>query len=235
MQKKYKTELHCHSRDASPCADESADGIVEKYVKYGYSTVVLTNHFSAVCHPTADYDKKSWAEKVRHFVNAYEILKDAAGDRLNILLGAEIRFPQYSNDYLVFGLTEEYLLVRENFYLADIQAFHDEAWRELVTIQAHPFRWNMHVVFPWAVDGYEVFNGHPGQNSANKAAAAYAEYYPEKIITSGSDHHDKEHVPTGGIVTDFEIKTNEELIEVLKGRRYSLITDEGIKEVPKNG
>ena len=32
---KYKTELHCHSRDASGCSSESVEGIFEKYLKYG--------------------------------------------------------------------------------------------------------------------------------------------------------------------------------------------------------
>lgn len=227
--RKYKTELHCHSRDASPCADESAEGIVEKYLRYGYSTIVLTNHFSSVCHPTPDYDKKSWKEKVRHFVHAYEILKDAAGDRLNILLGAEVRFPQYVNDYILLGLTEEYLLAHEDFYMTDVQSFHDIAWMDIIMVQAHPFRWNTHIMYPWAVDGYEVYNGHPGQNSANEAAIAYAKNYPEKIVTSGSDHHDTIHFPTGGIETDFEIKTNEQLLETLRSKKYSLIMEEDIR------
>ena len=40
----FKTELHCHSKDISPCSHQDVDGIVEKYTGSGYSSLVLANH-----------------------------------------------------------------------------------------------------------------------------------------------------------------------------------------------
>ena len=40
----FKTELHCHSRDISPCSHQDVDGIVEKYTGSGYATLDLANH-----------------------------------------------------------------------------------------------------------------------------------------------------------------------------------------------
>ena len=42
--KKYKTELHCHTVEMSGCASETAAAMIDKYVACGYTTVVLTNH-----------------------------------------------------------------------------------------------------------------------------------------------------------------------------------------------
>ena len=37
----YKTELHCHTAEASTCAHETAAATVEKYIRHGYTTLVL--------------------------------------------------------------------------------------------------------------------------------------------------------------------------------------------------
>lgn len=231
MKKIYKTELHCHSKDVSTCADESAEGIVEKYLRYGYNTVLLTNHLSLNCHSTEFFKDFTWEQKVDHFVNGYRKLKKAAeGTSLNILFGAEIRFPQYFNDYLLIGLTEEYLLSHENLYCTDVASFHKMSSADgLLLIQAHPFRPNLHIVDPEDVDGYEVYNGHPGWNSANDGAFRYAKNVGAKIITSGTDHHDTVHFPTGGIITSYEIKTMEQLMKTLKNGSYALIKEEEIR------
>lgn len=229
--KQYKTELHCHSRDVSTCSDESAEGIVAKYLRYGYKTIVLTNHLSLNCHSTEFFNGWSWEQKAEHFINGWKILqKAAAGSGLNILLGAEIRFPQYLNDYLLFGLTEEYLMSHENLYCTDVGTFHNMSKADgLLLIQAHPFRRDLHIVNPWDVDGYEVYNGHPYWNGANNAVLEYAKTIDGCIMTSGTDHHDTGHFPDAGIITDFEIKTNDELVSVLKSGNYSRIREEEIR------
>lgn len=226
--RKYKTELHCHSKEVSPCANEPAENIVEKYVRYGYSTIVLTNHLSRFAMDSA-VPNGTWREKAEFFIDGYRKLKKAAEGKLNILLGAEIRFPQHNNDYVIYGLTEEFLLSHENVYDTDVFTFHDNTWQDIITIQAHPFRCNQHIIFPWCVDGWEVYNGHPDQNSANEAAKAYAATHPGRIYTSGTDHHDDNHFPAGGIITDFEIKTNKQLLNVLRGGYYTLIEEEDIR------
>lgn len=228
---KYKTELHCHSRDVSTCSNESAEGIVEKYLRYGYSTILLTNHLSKNCHSTPQFEGKSWKEKCDHFVNGYHVLKKAAeGTPLNILFGAEIRFPENSNDYILIGLTEEYLYSHEDLYCVSVGKFHEQCYKDgMLLIQAHPMRRGMYINYQWDVDGWEVYNGHPTQVSSNSAAFEFARQYPEKHMTSGSDHHDTDHMPTGGILTDFEIKSVQQIYDTLKSGNYSLIMEEDIR------
>ena len=41
----FKTELHAHSEECSECACFPAEKVAEDYIKAGYTTLVLTNHF----------------------------------------------------------------------------------------------------------------------------------------------------------------------------------------------
>ena len=214
----YKTELHCHSRDASGCSNESAERIAEKYISAGYTTVCLTNHFD----PSSG-DDAHWETKIDRVYHALELLKEAAGPKLNVLMGLEFRFVQNINDYLVFGFDREYLLTRPDILKMGIRNFTLMARRDgILTIHAHPFRVGCTVVSPEDIDGIEVYNGHPGHNSNNDIAEAWAVKYG-KIMTSGTDHHNTDHLPRGGIVTDFPIKSEKELIETLISGNYRLI------------
>lgn len=226
---KYKTELHCHTSEVSRCAFENAEDTVEKYLKYGYSTVVLTNHLSPYSF-SIENESKCWKEKIDFFVDGYNKMKKAAGDRLNVLFGAEVRLRESPNDYLLFGITPEFLYSHENFYEMPLSKFYPEIiFPDYLLIQAHPFRAYMVIEPPYFVDGWEVYNGHPTQISNNEAVEVYAKSYENKHKTSGSDHHDADHFPTGGIETDFEIRTESELLKTIRSGNYSLIKEEDIR------
>ena len=217
----YKTELHCHSKDGSGCSHESVEGIVEKYLRYGYTTVCLTNHFD----PGGSIATlEEWRAKIARKYNAYEKLRACAGDRLTVLMGLEFRFTQNYNDYLVFGFTREWLEEQSGDLLRMGVGKFTELVRPLgmLTIQAHPFRFGMVTTNPDYVDGIEIHNGHPEHNSNNDIAEAWARKY-DKIMTSGTDHHNPHHMPGGGIRTDFPITSEKQLIDVLKSGDYTLI------------
>lgn len=219
----FKTELHCHSKDASGCSHESVEGIVEKYVKYGYSTVALTNHFDAGGNID---DIEQWKAKIDRKYAAYDKLVAAAGDSLTILFGLEFRFVQNSNDYLVFGFDRDWLINHTGEILKmGVRKFTEMARPDgILTIQAHPFRFGMVTTDPNSVDGVEVFNGHPGHNSNNDIAEAWGRKYG-KILTSGTDHHNPDHMPDGGILTEEKITSEKQLIDVLKSGSYELIRE----------
>ena len=139
----FKTELHCHSKDISQCARVSRQEIIDTFVNGGYSTIVLTNHLSqytvdAVC-------PNDWKGFVDKFYGAYESLKNDAEGKLNILFGAELRFNGSNNDYLVFGLTKEFLYEHPDIFDLHAEKFHNLAKENnMLFIQAHPFRnWMM--------------------------------------------------------------------------------------------
>ena len=229
---KFKTELHCHTSEVSHCAGECASDTVEKYLRYGYSTVVLTNHLASPNFRRMGYpDDSPWEDKAKMYIDGYYKMKEAAAGRLNVLFGAEIRFDELENDYLLFGMSPEFLLSHPDMYKMSLSEFYNEINHpnRFIIIQAHPMRYHMQNVLPWFVDGWEVYNGHPEQESHNNAARAYGEYFPAKILISGTDHHDASHFPAGGIETDYEIKTMDELMDTFRARSYTLIEDEEIR------
>ncbi len=223
----FKTELHCHM-NFSGCSNVSAAELVEKYVAAGYSTVVITNHFNDW------YIRREggFSTLVENYFAAVEEVRAAAGDRLNILLGMELSLRCMPNDFLLYGLTRE--AVEQMEPLLDCRPWQVRDFMHGIggiMIEAHPFRYGMTVVNPDEVDGLEVFNGHPGQNSHNEVAKHWALYWAEHhrrdgsyILTSGTDHHDSWHTPVGGIETEDEITSMDGLLAVLKSGNYNRLT-----------
>ena len=219
----FKTELHCHSKSISACARVSDEQIIEVFTTWGYSTVVLANHFSRGTkeHVKAD----SWEKWVNTYVAGYESLKEAAKGKLNILLGMELRFNENDNDYLVFGITKEFLLSHPDIFEMGPYNFHKLAKENgCLFIQAHPFRNNMTVIHPDMLDGVEVFNGHMGHDSRNDIADMWADKYG-LIKTSGTDFHYETSPANGGIITEEEITSMDQLVEILKSGNYTLNKD----------
>ncbi len=216
----FKTELHCHSNDISECARVNTTDIINKFTSKGYSTLVLSNHFNL---GTMRYvGASSWDEWVDKYISGYEKLKRDAQGKMNILLGMELRFNENVNDYLVFGITEEFLRKYPDMLDMSPHSFHEIARENnCLFVQAHPFRNGMTVIRPDALDGVEVFNGHFGHDSRNDIAKMWAEKY-NLIMTSGTDFHYNDSPANGGILTENEITTMSQLIEVLKSGNYNL-------------
>ena len=74
-----------------------------------------------------------------------------------------------------------------------------------------------------ALDGVEVYNGHPHHQSHNERALAVAEANPRFIRTSGSDFHESDALARGGIVTDRDIHTSAELAQCLRDGAFTRI------------
>ena len=221
----FKTELHCHSRHVSTCAHASHEEIIEKYINAGYTTIVSTEHINPWTFPR-ELEEGTWRKRLDYFMDAYERFVKAAEGKLNILLGAEIRFFRENNsDYLVYGLTREFLsdLGDPRQMRGGIDAL-SRAVHEYggMIYQAHPFRPTMMVTSPSLLDGIEVANMSPWHESHNSIAKAWAKETGLQGI-SGTDFHDPDHVPLGGIMTDTPITTNEELLSVLRSGKYDLI------------
>ena len=222
--KKYKTELHCHTRDASACSNMSAEATVERYLEYGYSTIVLTNHFGAFA---TMMDQSQWLAHCEKTFRAYDNMVAASGGRLNILLGMEARFEQNGNDYLVYGgfdrgFLEDYGGGLLKLGIRDFSVLIHK--RGGFISQAHPFRYGSVTTQPGYLDGIEVFNGHFKHDSHNDIANAWADHFG-MIKTSGTDHHDDDHYPDGGIATDEPITTIDQLITTLRAGNYDLVRD----------
>ncbi len=221
MRGQYKTELHLHTSEVSPCAHQTATEIADVYLREGYTTVVVTNHY---CDYVMYSAGETWEERFAYFLKGYRAMKEYAGDRLHVLLGAELRFEECGNDYLIFGLTEDFLRDHPDLHKMTLRSFSALAKEHgLLIVQAHPFRNGMKILPTELIDGYEVFNASPGHHSRNDLALLYCKKY-QKIPTSGSDfHHEGASIAVGGILTDSPITSMDELVETLCKGDYSLL------------
>lgn len=223
----YKYELHCHTREVSACSSASAAYIVKKYKKAGYDGVVITDHFSGLSFPAYNYHKHK--KNAQSYLNGYKAALEAAGDDFTVLLGMEIRFLLTTNDYLVYGIDENFVKNMGNF-LYDTQKSLYKKVKDAgaLLIQAHPFRKFVKRADPRYLDGVEVYNGKAEQ-AANDNSLSWAKDCGFKIFTSGSDHHHAVSKISGGIETQEKIRTNADLLRILRSGEYKLIGESGTK------
>ena len=77
------------------------------------------------------------------------------------------------------------------------------------------------------IDGLEVCNLNARHDSRNDIAALWAEKF-SLIPTSGGDYHRRGDIENGGgIITDVEIKSGEQLVSVLRSGEYKIICPAG--------
>ena len=233
----FKTELHAHTRESSTCGELSASEVAERYIEAGYTTVLVTNHYNS---HNLDLAGERWEDRIEHHLSGYRLMKEYASDRLCVLLGTELRFTDCENDYLIIGLNEEFLLSHPDLHLMHLKSFSELAHENgLLIIQAHPFRNRMRIEHPQYLDGIEVFNGHVGHDSRNDVAVAWAKKYG-LLPTAGTDFHHPHQSPVAGIITDFPITSEKELVKVLKSRNYTLHCSgpaaerDGMQDMPAN-
>ena len=213
---KYKTEMHAHSWPCSGCSEIPPENVVKAYAEAGYTTVVLSNHFSMYMR---EYGNKPKALKtyLRDYNTAVEYGKKYG---VNTVLGCEIRFTENDNDYLLFGIDEETLTEAYDYIPRTVEEF--SKWFRNDTrlfIQAHPFRDGITQIDPELIDGIEVFNMHPGHNSRVAFAAKYAQRN-DFIITCGTDYHHHHHEGMVALLTKKPIANSFELASALKSRDY---------------
>ena len=216
---KFLTELHAHTSGVSPCAHHTPEEVVDLYRANGYPTLVLTNHYTDKILTAAG---DTWEERAEFYLSDYYRMRDYAKEKLHILLGMELRFSDSNNDYLIFGLSETFIRENPNLFEMRLKTFFPLAKENgLLVVQAHPFRNNMKIEKPEYLDGYEIYNGHPGHDSRNDIALEWCRKY-RKMPTSGTDFHHRGSGTVGGIATEEPILCMEQLTDVLRRRAYSL-------------
>ena len=226
MKKTFRYETHVHTAECDGSAALGAAEIVRRYAEAGYAGLIITDHIIDV------FEKRWFPEEVKgldheqyitRWLRGYHAAKEE-GDRLGltVLLGGEVRFDGQINDYLIYGLDEDF------FYTAP-RLNRCQSLEELLAllppdvcvVQAHPFRDKMVVADPSLLWGLEGFNGG-NPKFRNELAKIYAEHYG-KAITSGSDYHGRRRFASGGIETEEEIRTPQDLTRILRSGRYTLI------------
>lgn len=220
-----KIETHMHTKYSSRCGMLDATTLVTEYIKSGYSGVVVTDHFNRVTYDAKGIDLFGLEDKAAVFLEGYHKIKEE-GYRLGLKVykGAEFRFDESENDYLLLGFddcllskpNEVFELGLENFY----KRYHQSG---ILIIQAHPFRRGCAPANPSFLDGVEVQNMHPTHESNNDLAWDFAKRNPRLIRTSGSDCHRFDDIARGGISAPFLPENEKALVSLLLSGEYTLL------------
>lgn len=222
----YKADLHCHTSEGSGCSSESGAQTVEKYIEFGFTSLVVTNHVQFwECDPELKSGYGSYDWLIDRAYDASEIAREAAGDRLHVLSGMEVCDRDTKNDYLIYGLTRE-MAKGINMCYSHIEEISDHV-RSCggVIIQAHPMRMGMRLMSPQIYDGVEIFNNSADWLYVNPMAQMWAQINcldKTKILTAGNDHHNPKDMPTAGILTSEPIVTDEDLVRILVSKDFSI-------------
>lgn len=213
----YRYETHLHTREASACASASGREQALLYKKAGYDGIIITDHFFR--GNTCIHHKLPWEERIHLFFKGYENAKKT-GDEIGLKVFSGYEETFQGTDFLVYGLSKEWMLDHPEMEFFTIQEQHEAALSQGgMVIHAHPFRDRPYIpqirLFPNSVDGVEVVN-YGNHETENQNAFKYAKEY-NLPITGGSDGHTT-RICGGGIGCDKELNSIYDYVKLIKSR-----------------
>lgn len=207
-------DCHVHTSEVSACGFIPGREMAELYSEANYAGIVITDHYY---HGYFDPLAGSWEEKTQNYLQGFNKAY-ARGQELglDVILGLELRFTGTCEDFLVYGVDEEFLLQYPRLDQLGLPKFAALAQaHDLLVVQAHPFRSGLKVAEPKYLAGVEVYNGNPRHNSRNELALDFAHKHG-LIQVACSDAHRHEDVARGGIELPHRVKTSRELVDMLR-------------------
>ena len=224
----FKTELHVHTSPISRCAKVGAAEATRHFEESGYNTIVITNHMSpALFGDKLPCDPNDWKAVADYFLSDYRIAKQTAKN-MNVLLGMELRVKENMNDYLVYGIDDQFVYDMGNVLdkkIKEIVPMIHEAGG--IILQAHPFRDKMTVTNPSLLDGIEIINFTASHNSRNDIATIWAKKH-DMLGICGQDYHNTDYLIGAGILTDCEITNEKQLRDILVSRNFKMTDGQDI-------
>ena len=116
--------MHAHTSPVSACSEVLPLKMAQIYNKLGYDAVVITNHFS-YGYGVFENSSVSKDEKLAMYMNDYENACRAAEKKnIKILLGAELRFSENINDYLLYGADYETLHIAYDYLEEGLASYY---------------------------------------------------------------------------------------------------------------
>ena len=151
--KEYLYDLHVHTSETSACGQVAAKDVVDSYIRAGYDGIAITDHYHGVYFD--GLGNMPWPEKVHRYMGGYRAARRAAeGTDLQVLFGIEFRNRETDDDFLVYGVDEDFLAAHPELCelpLAEaIARFHEAG---AMVIQAHPVRFRLGIAI-----GDEIFD-----------------------------------------------------------------------------
>ncbi len=212
----FKTETHLHTWPVSSCAKLSPVEQVRLFKEAGYDTIIISDHFSPHHFKKLGEDL-TFSQKVDKLCDAYLEAK-AEGDRigLTVLFSVELSF--HKNHYLLYGVTREFLKLREDIFDIDIDELYAHLKAHGITIiQAHSHRAEKCVPHPHHVDGFEI-NCCLRKENYNERTMQVAKEY-DLPLTIGSDAHRAEDAGVSATLSEEKIESIEQYLDLVRTRK----------------
>ena len=224
----YKYEMHLHT---SPCSGGGADvrEHIDALIGKGYSGAVVTNHFY---RGDNRIDRGlPWEQFVDAYRQDYENgLAYAKGKDFDLLFGLEEHLGN-GQEILLYGITPDGIAAHPELKTASAEHYAEviHALGGLV-YQAHPYRARAYVRSPFPLDCLDRLDGIEVYNAGNEPAwNESAQRLAEKLglaCIGGSDAHSPQSAGRAGIATKERIRSNDDLVRVLKSGEYTVIRNE---------
>lgn len=224
----YKYEMHQHTGLCSACSGYKGEDIIKNLKELGFSGTVITDHFY---HGNTRIDKSlPWEEFVEHYKNAYLLVKkEGEKQDIDVFFGMEENIGD-GKEVLLYGLYPDTIAAHpeirnlngEQLLKSLYEIARDNGG---LIFQAHPFRDRDYIKEPNKEINEKYLNGVEGYNKynpqdENEKAVEMAKRKNLPII-AGSDSHGNEK-NRFGIKTKERIKTNQDLVKILKEQNYEL-------------
>ncbi len=215
----FKTETHMHTRPVSSCSKVPPREMVRYFKEAGYDTVFVSDHFSRH-HFAKMGEELTFEQKVDRLCDAYLEAKDE-GDKLGINVLFSVELTLKGNHYLLYRVSREFLKLRSDIFEITLDEFYNHAKAHGITIiQAHPHRDEKCKPHPHHVDGFEI-NVNPRHENYNERTMVIAKEYGVPI-SCGADAHVPEDVGISAMLSDVEITSVEQYLELLFAGKLTL-------------
>lgn len=222
MSKWYQFDVHTHTAETSKCGRISAADLVDRYKEAGYDGIIITDHLHEE-YISLLYCYNDWDTCVDRFLDGYRRAKKR-GDKIGLVVlpAVELRFPENDNDYLVYGIDEEWLRANPYPCRMSLEEFYQRFQKDLLIVQAHPFRDNNQFVQLDCVHGLEVVNTHPTHENFNEAAVGAFRNHPHLHPLCGSDTHRKEQACASWVLLEEPVENIQDYINLVRRGAYTL-------------
>ena len=220
----FKIETHLHTNHVSSCGRLDAATLAEGYQRAGYAAVAVTDHYNRDTFRYLGLDTAASGDFIGAFLDGFRRMEAVcAGLGMRVYRGAELRFDECLNDYLLYDFPDGLLADPEAVFRMGIAAFTPLARQAgALLIQAHPYRKSCTPAIACYLDGVEVCNAHPRHENHNSWAEDYAAQFG-LLGLGGSDCHAADTIGRGGILTEELPEDTAGLVRLIREGRFTII------------
>ena len=234
----YLYETHLHTSLCSACAHNTPEEMVRAAKANGYAGIFITEHN---WRGNSCVDRSlPWQDWIDRMAASYYAAK-AEGEKcgLSVFFAYEAGFhgtPHHGVEFLIYGLTPEWLKEHPELKDMDVEAHLDLARSAgAIAIHAHPFREASYIpeayLFPEHVDGVEVINANHSNPrrlskhnpSYDERAIAYAREY-HLPMAAGSDMH-SDQLLGGGVAFAQKLESGRDYCRAITAGVDYVLTD----------